>query len=149
MAASAGASLLGAVPYSCAVSSTLDRNVTEFGKQHMFDGNASTCWSSHTGSPQYVSIGFDEPVRVSAVRLMFQGGFVGRECMVQTRVTVLDSWQDVCAFTPDDSNAWQTFAVPAGDEAVCGVRLFFGGSSDFYGRITIYAVDVLGTAAPA
>ena len=37
----------------------------------------STCWSSDSGSPQYILIDFEKDIIPAEVRIMFQGGFSG------------------------------------------------------------------------
>ena len=51
---------------------------------------------------------FDEPVDVTCLRLMFQGGFVGQDCAVE--VTVEDGekkGKEVAVIDPDDTNLLQ------------------------------------------
>ena len=38
------------------VSSVLNRNVKEFGKQFLFDGKEDTCWNSDQGTPQLIQV---------------------------------------------------------------------------------------------
>ena len=38
------------------VSSVLNRNVKEFGKQFLFDGREDTCWNSDQGTPQLIQV---------------------------------------------------------------------------------------------
>ena len=54
------------------VSSTLNRNHKEFGKKHLLDGRADTCWNSDMGLPQQVSVVFREPHRLSSVSILAQ-----------------------------------------------------------------------------
>jgi len=64
------------------VSSTLNR-LAEYASKHMFDGRDDTCWNSDQGSPQYILFEFASRVVVSRVRVMFQGGFVGQDAVVE------------------------------------------------------------------
>ena len=59
------------------VSSVLNRQVSEYGKNFMFDGREDTCWNSDQGTPQWVRITFDSTKYITKLQLMFQGGFVG------------------------------------------------------------------------
>uniref|UniRef100_A0A8C4Q994 Nuclear receptor 2C2-associated protein n=1 Tax=Eptatretus burgeri TaxID=7764 RepID=A0A8C4Q994_EPTBU len=56
------ASVLGS-DIQCRVSSVLNRDVKQFGKKHLLDGDVETSWNS------------DE--------LQFQGGFVGKGCWLE------------------------------------------------------------------
>ena len=55
------------------MSSTLNRDTKQFGKKFLFDGREETCWNSDQGSPQWVSLEFEQPVTMSTVCLAFQG----------------------------------------------------------------------------
>ena len=61
------------------VSSVLNKNNKEFGKQFLFDGSDETCWNSHQGKPQYIYLEFKEPVQINKVHMVFQGGFAGKD----------------------------------------------------------------------
>ncbi|XP_072516660.1 nuclear receptor 2C2-associated protein isoform X2 [Salminus brasiliensis] len=65
------------------VSSVLNRDVKQFGKNFMFDSNEETCWNSDQGDQQWVFLEFPEPVKVSQLRLQFQGGFSGKSCKLE------------------------------------------------------------------
>jgi len=80
---------------------------------------------------------------------MFQGGFAGRECSLLGSAGKDASLEKICDFFPDDVNILQTFVVePANRLAVDKVALVFTTSTDFFGRITIYTLDILGHEAP-
>lgn len=135
------------------VSSVLRRNAREFGAAHLFDGSDDTCWSSDQGSPQFVELVLPRAVPVTALVLMFQGGFAGQagELLGGRRAEALDgamSWEPLCAIEPEDVSSVQRFPIPrdAGGQpvAVDALRVVFNRSSDFYGRVTLYRLDVLG-----
>ncbi|KAH0625884.1 hypothetical protein JD844_034239 [Phrynosoma platyrhinos] len=65
------------------VSSVLNREVKQFGKKFMFDGNEETCWNSDQGAIQWLTLGFPQTVRVSQILIQFQGGFASRKCTMQ------------------------------------------------------------------
>ncbi|KAJ8374580.1 hypothetical protein SKAU_G00051600 [Synaphobranchus kaupii] len=65
------------------VSSVLNRDVKQFGKKFMFDSNEETCWNSDQGDTQWVVLEFPQPVKVSEVKLQFQGGFSGKTCRME------------------------------------------------------------------
>jgi len=122
--------------FSAKVSSVLNKNVKEFGKQFLFDGREETCWNSDQGSPQFILISFHEPqAKISQLQIQFQGGFAGNQCHV-----IINNDTQKVDFFPDDSNKLQTFPVELTD--VNQLKISFGGSTDFFGRITIYQLNL-------
>jgi len=122
--------------FSAKVSSVLNKNVKEFGKQFLFDGREETCWNSDQGSPQFILISFHQPqAKISQLQIQFQGGFVGNQCHV-----IINNDEQKVDFFPDDSNKLQTFPVELTD--VNQLKISFGGSTDFFGRITIYQLNL-------
>uniref|UniRef100_U3K0R4 Nuclear receptor 2C2 associated protein n=1 Tax=Ficedula albicollis TaxID=59894 RepID=U3K0R4_FICAL len=65
------------------VSSVLNRDVKQFGKQHLFDGSEETCWNSDQGTSQWVTLDFPRPVKVSQLHIQFQGGFSSQLCTLE------------------------------------------------------------------
>lgn len=150
------------------VSSTLDKTV---GKKCLTDGSVETCWtsqqvrifrrhsstSSHPvdlpqGTPQYIQISFDTAVIPRRVELTFQGGFVGRRCSVDVVLPGEKEWKTLTRIYPEDVNRKQTFDLTSqdpdlGQTAVQGLKLVFEESSDFFGRITVYDLQIFGTKA--
>ncbi|KYO25657.1 nuclear receptor 2C2-associated protein isoform X1 [Alligator mississippiensis] len=123
------------------VSSVLHRDAKQFGKKHMFDGSEETCWSSDQGSSQWVTLEFPQTVQVSRLQLQFQGGFACRLCTLEgcrkgeELVKILD-------FYPDDVHALQSFPVQGA--TLDRLRITFARSTDFFGRIVVYHLSVLG-----
>ncbi len=78
-------------------------------------------------------------------RLFVQGGFVGQSCSVYTQTAsagAADGWVDTGAVVcPDDTNALQQFPVRA---TACALRILFAASTDTFGRVTVYKLDVIG-----
>jgi len=122
--------LLSNNSYTAKVSSVLNRNVREFGKKFMFDACEDTCWNSDQGSPQFVALTFVEPLNISKVQLQFQGGFVGTQCHF------LVNDEKKMDFFPEDTNKLQNFELV--QDKCSSLKIVFGGSTDFFGRITIY-----------
>jgi len=122
--------------YTCRVSSTLNRDTKQFGKKFMFDNREETCWNSDQGSPQWISLEFTELTSVSGFALQFQGGFAGKECYVET-----DGTLKILDFYPEDCNKLQYFYLK--DRVhIKKIRIAFNSSTDFYGRITLYKLDL-------
>jgi len=134
-------------------SSVLNKSA-EFASKHMFDGSVETCWNSDQGSPQFVSFDF-EPSRVllSEVRLMFQGGFVGQDAVIEVGEDNVASLRPISKLELiEDCNRLQSFSLNASSQQqqqpATGsrfVRITFPSSTDFYGRITVYRLELWGT----
>ncbi|KAM3939395.1 BLOC-1-related complex subunit 8-like [Leptodactylus fuscus] len=65
------------------VSSVLQRDVKQFGKQFLFDRKEETCWNSDQGSSQWVTLEFPHTVCMSEIHIQFQGGFSSRTCILE------------------------------------------------------------------
>ncbi|KAJ2726365.1 Nuclear receptor 2C2-associated protein [Coemansia sp. Benny D115] len=124
------------------VSSVLNKDTKSFGRQFLFDGNAETCWNSEQGTPQSILVEFSQPVRISQVRIQFQGGFAGNE----TWLVDAARGHEICPLYTEDNNRVQQFELPESEQAVDRTRLkiVFLSSTDFYGRIVVYALDFIG-----
>ncbi|XP_029905344.1 nuclear receptor 2C2-associated protein [Myripristis murdjan] len=127
------------------VSSVLNRDVKQFGKKFMFDCNEETCWNSDQGESQWVSLEFPQPVRVSEVKVQFQGGFSGKTCRLEGCPKDGDLTL-ITHFYPEDNNSLQRFPIQEAP-AVDKVKIVFENSTDFFGRIIVYSLDVLGEQA--
>eukprot|EP00127_Corallochytrium_limacisporum_P004123 Clim_evm68s157 gene=Clim_evmTU68s157 len=128
------------------VSSTLQRNVKEFGKQNLIDGNPETCWNSDEGDTQFIRLTFKEPVSATELHLTFQGGFVGEVCMVHGYTDQRFN-EEACKNTiyPTDTNDSQKFALNGfSGHKIQSILLEFLQFTDFYGRVTVYGIDLLG-----
>ncbi|KZT58357.1 galactose-binding like protein [Calocera cornea HHB12733] len=122
-------------------SSTLDRASH---RKNIIDRNTDTCWASANGSPQWVSFTLPKPALLKSVSLTFQGGFVATEVIISTSATSSNS-KPVATIYPQDNNFRQTFKIEGDDVRIEGaVRLEFPKSSDFFGRVVLYDLDLLG-----
>uniref|UniRef100_A0A0P4W3H7 F5/8 type C domain-containing protein n=2 Tax=Scylla olivacea TaxID=85551 RepID=A0A0P4W3H7_SCYOL len=129
----------------CRVSSVLGRNTRELGKQHLFDGSAETCWNSDQGVPQWVALRWSSPVQVTTIIAQFQGGFCGA---ANTVVEVpqgegSNEWHTAHSWPLEDVGTPQTLHLPE-PLTTTSLRLTFPSSTDFFGRIIMYKLDVLG-----
>lgn len=93
------------------MSSTLNRDVKQFGKKFLFDGDEETCWNSDEGSPQFVQIDFHRQVIPKQLRMTFQGGFAGKTCLLLGGNDKA-SLAKICDFYPDDVNTQQVCGNP-------------------------------------
>ena len=148
-------------------SSTWKHDTRKFGPLNALNNNTEDAWKSaqsEEGSDPlaYFEIDFHRPVHVNEVRIQFQGGFVGMDCIVYQKCgTGGDSstpssedkdWEECedLFIDPIDSNEVQTFASEEeendkGSGKCSALRIEFGRSTDFYGRIVIYSLEVWGT----
>uniref|UniRef100_L7M5W8 Putative nuclear receptor 2c2-associated protein n=1 Tax=Rhipicephalus pulchellus TaxID=72859 RepID=L7M5W8_RHIPC len=122
------------------VSSVLNRDVSNFGKNHLTDGRPDTCWNSDQGTPQWICLDFSAPVAPSEIRLQFQGGFAGKEVRVEASSSGATA---CCCIFPEDSNALQKFSLELGTP-VERMRIVFCSSTDMFGRIVLYHLAVRG-----
>lgn len=121
--------------FSAKVSSVLNKNVKEFGKQHLFDGREDTCWNSDQGCPQFILLSFAQPQKtISEVQVQFQGGFAGKNCHI-----IVNNCQKI-EFFPEDTNKLQSFPLQIEDCQT--LKIVFGASTDFFGRITVYQLNL-------
>ncbi|KAI8993373.1 galactose-binding domain-like protein [Pilobolus umbonatus] len=127
------------------VSSVLNRDNSNYGKQNLIDGTEETCWNSEQGLPQHILLDFPELVSVESISLTFQGGFVGKKCVVigSLKESPNDYNVNLSTFYPEDINSTQLFPIPP-TQPLKRVKIVFEESTDFYGRITLYKLDVHG-----
>ncbi|CAI9559500.1 unnamed protein product [Staurois parvus] len=88
------------------VSSVLQRDVKQFGKQFLFDHRDETCWNSDQGSCQWIVLEFTQKVSVSEIHIQFQGGFSSRNCILEGCLKN-EELKTVTEFYPEDINALQ------------------------------------------
>lgn len=123
------------------VSSVLNRNSRQFGKKHLFDQNEETCWNSDQGPSQWVTLQFPQRVQVTQLQVQFQGGFSSRHSRLEGSQGE-ETLSKIAEFYPQDTNALQTFSIPAVE--VDRLKLTFEDTTDFFGRVVIYHLRVLG-----
>jgi hypothetical protein len=149
------------------VSSTLDKSTP---RKSLVDRDPGTCWTSTQGLPQWVQLAFpsESPIRPKQLFLTFQGGFAATRVAVYTARDLLrdSEWTLLTYVYPEDVNRKQKFALTvhyhqgetrdqpevagetngvlneAAEQPVAQIKLVFEQSSDFFGRITIYDLDI-------
>ncbi|NXD14269.1 NR2CA protein, partial [Nothocercus nigrocapillus] len=133
------------------VSSVLNRDVKQFGKKNMFDASEETCWNSDQGPVQWVALDFPRTVKVSRLHVQFQGGFSSRLCTLEGCRTG-EELAKISKLYPEDSNALQisfgTNSLAQGfqvqETVLDKLKITFENGTDFFGRIVIYHLRVLG-----
>ncbi|NXF35122.1 NR2CA protein, partial [Nyctibius bracteatus] len=125
------------------VSSVLNRDVKQFGKKHMFDGSEETCWNSDQGTRQWVTLDFPRTVKVSQLHIQFQGGFSSRLCTLEGCRTGEEPVK-ISELYPEDINAMQISFATVEETELDKLKITFENSTDFFGRIVVYHLGVLG-----
>ena len=145
-------------------SSVLNKNSKLYGPMNALDiANETSCWNSDavpSGSDGpitfTINFGKNRMVQVEEIRIQFQGGFVAEECMAYICKGGNsggcggggEEWVELEEpIEPEDVNDMQTFEITDDDRTCNMLKLSFEGSSDFYGRVTIYKVEVWGSDA--
>lgn len=112
--------------------------------------DGSTCWNSDACSDneqQYLLLDFRRPVHVESLKIEFQAGFIAEECTVMLQ-TSSDEWIVLKDLEPKDNHDFQTFSLEKGRETKgTALKLVFDEFTDFYGRVTIYRIEVWGKEA--
>lgn len=126
------------------VSSVLNRNSRQFGKKHLFDQDEETCWNSDQGPAQWVSLEFPQCVQITQLQVQFQGGFSSRHSRLEGSRGG-EALSKIADLYPEDTNALQTFSIPTTE--VDRLKLTFEDTTDFFGRVVIYHLRVLGEKA--
>lgn len=147
-------------------SSIWQHDTRQFGPQHALDSQSMDAWKSAPSEDSnplaYYEIHFHRPVNVREMRVQFQGGFVGMDCIVfqkkfeksheSKKCDDGQEWEELeeLFLDPIESNDIQTFPVDEdmipneSNDPCIALRIEFSKSTDFYGRIVIYSVEVWG-----
>ncbi|KAI9136247.1 galactose-binding domain-containing protein [Paraphysoderma sedebokerense] len=133
------------------VSSVLNKDHSNYGKQHLLSPDPSTCWNSDSGTPQYILLDYPSLVQIDSFKVMFQGGFVGKSMEIHYLKPEEGSkeYELVQTFYPRDDNTEQIFEMEEASRTrrTKRVKVVFTDSTDFYGRITVYKFDIIGKIA--
>ena len=142
-----------------------------FGPKNALDSQLDDAWKSAPSEESdplaYYEVYFHRSVLVREMRVQFQGGFVGMDCMVYKKIQQQppkidekhdetnnndeEEWEelDELFMDPKDSTDIQTFCSDESTIDPCtALRIEFGKSTDFYGRIVIYSLEVWGLEIP-
>lgn len=158
------------------VSSTLDKSTP---RKSLIDRDSGTCWTSMQGLPQWIQLSFPNRVVPERLSVTFQGGFVGTRVGIYLPVSFASreekklDWVLLKHVYPEDINRKQQFdlipsiashsesstQIDEDSKSVDGetlrqegaqhIKLVFETSSDFFGRITIYDLDIFGRVKTA
>lgn len=86
-------------------------------------------------------ISLEEETTINSFAFQFQGGFAGKNCLVTLEDKSGQNIHDE-HFYPDDINAKQTFSLSSAVENVRKMKFSFEGSTDFFGRIIVYNLEL-------
>ncbi|XP_073847467.1 nuclear receptor 2C2-associated protein [Musca autumnalis] len=130
--------------FKCSVSSVLNKDTKQHGKQFLYDEQDDTAWSSNEGTPQYIHIEFEELQQISAFSFQFQGGFAAKDAKIeiQREDGTDNKTQYEQPFYAEDINALQTFQLKEPQANVKRVKFVFSSSTDFFGRIIVYNLRI-------
>ena len=118
---------------SCSVSSVFNGDNANYGKRYLIDGSDETCWQSSSQLPHIITCKLKEALKGDfMLRVQFQGGFAGT-CLV------VNGEHNVC---PLNVNEMQEFSLRM-NEPTDILNLEIKSSSDFYGRVIIYHLQVI------
>ena len=88
-------------------------------------------------------------VRASELGLQFQAGFAAEEITVYAKAQQQEGetggarWRKAEEIEAEDDHELQSFALPA-EEPTTALKIVFGETTDFYGRVIIYQIQVWG-----
>lgn len=137
----------------CRASSVLQKNTKVNGPKNALDyENTSSCWnsegSSSSGKPQSSTFIFEfrKAIEPCELRIQFQAGFAAEQINVHLHHTT-DKWKPIVELEADDDHPMQSFSLIEDAEnsgPTKALKLVFEEPTDFYGRITIYQLQVWG-----
>jgi hypothetical protein len=110
--------------------------------------NATSCWNSD-GSPSgkhsnEYTLNFGRMVEPTELRIQFQAGFVGEELQVFWQDG--SAWKSLVEAEVDDDHDVQIFSLLETSSGIQtkALKLVFDECTDFYGRVTVYRLEVRG-----
>jgi hypothetical protein len=112
--------------------------------------NATTCWNSEGSSSGKLScsymLDFGRVVQPLELRMQFQAGFAAEEVAVFSLIGT--AWVPTVELEADDDHDMQSFPLQENKTsdapATKAIKLVFDECTDFYGRVTIYKLQVWG-----
>ena len=139
---------------SCALyraSSVLQKNTKLYGPMNALDLDSSTsCWNSD-GSPSgkrssHYIIEFGRAVEPVELRIQFQAGFVAEKLQVLSQQQQDSTWRPIIELEVDDDHDLQVFTLDSSGSTVGtnALKLVFDECTDFYGRVTVYQLQIWG-----
>jgi hypothetical protein len=85
------------------------------------------------------------PSKLSEIKINFQGGFVGKVGEVWTNGNSESlEFKENCYFEDVNNEQVWTLGDSIKDDSITQLKIVFNESSDFFGRITIYHLKLIG-----
>eukprot|EP00980_Cylindrotheca_fusiformis_P008272 scaffold1736_cov127-Cylindrotheca_fusiformis.AAC.86 len=133
------------------------KNLKLYGPKNVFDYvNATTCWNSEGSSSGkkecYFTVDFGRMVIPTELRIQFQAGFSAEQIVVFKSSTDGQGYEQIEELETEDEHGIQAFPLPCGtdeESSTSSIKLVFDEFTDFYGRITIYQLQIWGKEVPA
>jgi hypothetical protein len=127
-------------------SSILQKNAKVYGPKHALDiEKSSSCWNSDGTQEncQWFVVDFNRPVEPYQVNVQFQAGFSVETCAVALKTSENDAWEPVDELEFHDVHEIQTKNLRE-MKPCTALKLTLEDFTDFYGRVTIYRIEVWG-----
>mmetsp|Transcript_3520 Transcript_3520/g.9308 ORF Transcript_3520/g.9308 Transcript_3520/m.9308 type:complete len:168 (-) Transcript_3520:390-893(-) len=139
-------------------SSVLQNNTKTYGAAKALDcENALTSWNSEGSrngkNENFLVVDFtgggkhpDRTVKIEELCLQFQAGFAAEELTVYVRTTEggIGPWSKAEELEADDDHDLQSFPLSPAEEAATAIKIVFNETTDFYGRVILYQLQVWG-----
>lgn len=137
------------------MSSVLQKNLKQYGPKHAFDyANSTTCWNSEGSSSGkkecYFCVDFGRLVKPTELRIQFQAGFSAEQTYVLKQSQDGQQYEQIEELETEDEHEMQVFPLPCGTapgSSTSSIKMVFDEFTDFYGRVTIYQLQIWGIEA--
>lgn len=137
-------------------SSILQRNIKLYGPLNALDyDNSTTCWNSDGSSSgkqkPFFILDFGRAVQPLELRVQFQAGFIAEEVSVFWQNSD-KKWEAMVELEVDDDHDFQNLSLQEGTKEApitSSIKLVFDECTDFYGRVTIYQLQIWGREVAA
>ncbi|KAL5107323.1 Nuclear receptor 2C2-associated protein [Taenia crassiceps] len=106
----------------------------------LFDGNPETCWQSNSGESQWILVEFKEPLKITSIRIQFQGGFAVEEALLRLWTKEKKDCPVSYPFHPTNTNSLQSFSFTDANAYTCAA-IILKKATDPFGRIVVYQLD--------
>ena len=136
-------------------SSVLQNNTKVYGPAKALDcENALTSWNSE-GSPNgkkesFLIVDFcgggkntNRKVKPEEICIQFQAGFAAEEITAYVQIGDKGKWSKVEEIEADDDHELQSFPLSDAGETTA-IKIVFDETTDFYGRVIVYQLQVWG-----
>lgn len=134
-------------------SSVLQNNTKEYGASKALDcENALSSWNSE-GSPDgkkenclVIDFGETRTVKAAELSIQFQAGFAAEELTVYTQESGSKTWSKAEEIEAEDDHEMQAFPLSDAikDQPIGALKIVFHETTDFYGRVIVYQLQVWG-----